>query len=86
MKTWHVEKSYKLRAPDYIKAPTPGRLRTKLQSLADTYRPRPGSPALGRLTFRYEFDDKTDEVKTVYAYFHNRHGKLSRFMRLSRSA
>lgn len=85
MKTWNVEASYKVRAPQFIKASSVPRLRTKLQSLADTYRPRPGSPALGRLTFRYELDERSDEVNTIYAYYENRHGKRARFMRLRRS-
>lgn len=84
MKTWHVEASFKVRAPEHIRARDVPILRTKLQRLANTYRPRENSPPLGELSFRFELDDQSNEIERVYAYYRNKHGKLARFMRLKR--
>jgi hypothetical protein len=81
---WIVEKSHKVKAPEYFFCASLDDLRAELQNLADTYRPGPDAPPLGELEFRYELDDD-DQVLVVHAYFYNKHNDRSRFARLSRA-
>lgn len=82
---WKVEKSYKVRAPRTIKAEETRYLERRVKDLADLYHPRPGSPPLGEITFRYELDEFQEPV-VAHAYFINKHGDSQRFMRLRREA
>lgn len=83
--TWTVESSQMVRMPDKIEAVSVEALRHELQRIAATYRPRPGKPPLGILTFRYEHD-RHDRIEVVHAYFRGSDQKLKRFARLRREA
>lgn len=83
--TWKVETAQMVQMPQTVEAITLEVLRQELQKLACTYRPRPGRPSLGLLTFRYEHD-KQDRINVVHAYFKGHDKKLKRFARLRRAA
>lgn len=84
MTKWKVEASHMVRMPNELEALSLEVLRHELQTLTQRYRPRPGKPPLGLLTFRYETDDR-DRVNVVHAYFTGADRKLKRFARLRRS-
>lgn len=81
--TWVVEKSHKVKAPHTLVSSCLEDLRSQLQDLADSYWPSPNNPPLGQLEFRYELDDE-DRVNKVHAFYKNKRGLKSRFMRLKR--
>lgn len=80
MVTWEVEASYLVAIPQDYQSITLASLRDQLQATADRKRSK---PPLGPLEFRYE-TDKDNYVTVVHAYFTNKHGKKTRFMRLRR--
>ncbi len=69
--------------PQFIEAQNVEELRSRVQSLADHKKAREDRPAIGEISFRYELD-VYDRPEVVHAYFTNKHGKLTRFMRLRR--
>lgn len=78
---WRVETAQIVQLPEFIEALTIEQLRQELQKLACTYRPRPGKPPLGLLSFRYEHDCN-ERIAVVHAYFRGSDKKLKRFARL----
>jgi hypothetical protein len=68
--------------PEWIDADDLPELRGLVQEIADS---KKREPRMGKIEFRYQLDDK-DEVSVVHCYFVNRHGKRTRFMRLSRES
>lgn len=80
---WQVEKSHMVMMDLRFQALTLEDVRGYLQRQANGYHPSAINPALGQLTYRYEFDDH-DQVQVVHAYFVSKDGKTKRFARVRR--
>lgn len=75
---WTIETSHMVAVPKEYEVYSLDDLRQQIQSTADSKRHEPG---MGEINYRYELNSEED-VTVVHAYFVNRFGKQSRFMRL----
>lgn len=80
--TWIVESSHRVNVPTTLRAMSLKHLRDSIQSIANR-RHIVQSRDYGQIEFRYELDE-FDQACVVHAYYTNKHGLLSRFMRLRR--
>jgi hypothetical protein len=78
---WHVEMSHMVAVPLIIEASSIDDLKKQIQALADGKKVHHDRPAIGQLTFVDDLDD--DGFTRIRAYFMNKHGKRTRFMRVS---
>jgi hypothetical protein len=76
MRKWKVASSFVINHPEFIEANTTTGVMTQIQNFADTY---PSELKFGKLQFRVR---GRGPWETVQAFYINRHGDKTRFMRV----